>query len=1160
MNFQFRFLLFLLLSVQVIKAQYIEPKINENDPNLPGWVELMYSDNPNVYDVDVAFHEYYDGKPFKHDTYTRYYKRWRRFVTPYVEENGRIKYPTLQERLQASNLSNSAQRSGEDWQYLGPRIHYNARYNENSQGVPISRHSNVYTVDRCDANPNVMYCGTESGGVYKSIDKAENWTYVTRGIAVEAITAVSADPLNENVALFSSANEIWRTIDGGETWNVTGDQAFQNVDISVYQFHFHPTNPQIVFAATNRGLYRSADNGQNWFQIFSGESMSVELKLDDPSVVYALRYNSARQIPEFYKSTDGGLNFSPRLNGWFSVPAEDNGKITSRGGRIALTEANLDRVYVLLVGTSQSDANLQLRGTIGVYSSANQGDDWTFPHELIGMPYDQETHPNLMDFDGESSTYNQIYYNTAFACSHLDENRLLIGGLNLWRSEDGGASYTPVGGYIGGLPLMHVDLQEFRNYKTSATTEEFWFSSDGGLNFSTDWCESHVAFNRGIKAVNFWGMDQGWKDDIIVGGRYHNGNGAFFDTYGPGSFLALGGGESATGYVNYGPERKTFFSDIGGRIIPINQQDFVTGFGVGQFPNESYFDNNSSRILFDWQYWNIAYLGRGNQLQISTNGGSSFAELYSFGAEENRVLWIEQSHSNPQVMYVQVLESSISKLYRSADGGITFTEINLPQNRRELYFSCSYTDENKVWIVFTAGTNGNKVYVTDNAGNNWENLTTSALDGLNIKAISHQAGTNDGVYIASRRGPVQYRNASMNEWEIVGENIPAASYPLRLMPFYPKNKLRLGMWNIGVWEHPLYEESALIADFSSNFKAFSCPGDTIWFVDHSVSDSSATLEWLFEGGSPETSNLSAPKVTYSNPGIYNVRLIVTQGGVSDTITKPAFINSIDAATFPLGEDFESGNFENGWKIVDEGNDGVVWSIRNGVSAFGSGNSCSYFDNYNHVVNDKRDKLITQVLEGINVAESIELVFDVAYTRWGGGNSDSLAIYVSYDCGTTLELVYFKGGTDLATAPDYSADFWIPADDEWRTDTVNVFSTAPSGTEMVFVFENRGGYGQPIYLDNINIQTDGLVTSLQDAKNVSLELFPVPASDNLTLKTDGFTRDAFSFIVWDASGRVCESGVFSSSQFSLNTSRLRSGIYMIQVGDGTDFIKQKFIKQ
>ncbi|MEZ5174056.1 MAG: hypothetical protein R2850_11260 [Bacteroidia bacterium] len=148
------------------------------------------------------------------------------------------------------------------------------------------------------------------------------------------------DPSNPDVCLFGAANEIWRTTNGGETWQIAGDQSFQNLNIKIWQFHFNPQNPAIIFAATDLGLYRSIDNGINWTQIFSGECMSVELKPNDPTTVYALRYNSVTQIADFYKSTDNGLTFSIRPNGWFTVPAEDAGKITNRGGRIAITEAN----------------------------------------------------------------------------------------------------------------------------------------------------------------------------------------------------------------------------------------------------------------------------------------------------------------------------------------------------------------------------------------------------------------------------------------------------------------------------------------------------------------------------------------------------------------------------------------------------------------------------------------------------------------------------------------------------------------------------------------------------------------------------------------------------------------------------------------------------
>ena len=158
--------------------------------------------------------------------------------------------------------------------------------------------------------------------------------------------------------------------------------------------------------------------------------MSVAVKPDNPAIIYTLQYDPVTKIPYFKKSFDYGVSFTTYNEGWFEVPAVDAGKIESLGGRIAVTEANPDKVYVLLVGESNATAVLQLRGTIGVYVSNDGGESWNFPHELLGMPYNVDTHPNLMDFDGHSSDYDQIYYNTTLAVSHLNENKILVGGLN----------------------------------------------------------------------------------------------------------------------------------------------------------------------------------------------------------------------------------------------------------------------------------------------------------------------------------------------------------------------------------------------------------------------------------------------------------------------------------------------------------------------------------------------------------------------------------------------------------------------------------------------------------------------------------------------------------------------------------------------------------
>ena len=143
--------------------------------------------------------------------------------------------------------------------------------------------------------------------------------------------------------------------------------------------------------------------------------------------------------------------------------------------------------------------------------------------------------------------------------------------------------------------------------------------------------QSHTSLTNGIYGAAFWGFDQGWNDDIMVGGRYHNGNAARRDGYPDGDYLQLGGGEAATGYVNYSNEKKTYFSDINGVVLPDSINGYARSFGMDTDPNESYVDNSSSRILFDWDYWNVAYAGQDNTIKKSTDGGSTFNVLYSFG-------------------------------------------------------------------------------------------------------------------------------------------------------------------------------------------------------------------------------------------------------------------------------------------------------------------------------------------------------------------------------------------------------------------------------------------------------------------------------------------------------------------------------------------------
>ncbi|MFN9977169.1 MAG: WD40/YVTN/BNR-like repeat-containing protein, partial [Phycisphaerae bacterium] len=240
----------------------------------------------------------------------------------------------------------------------------------------------------------------------------------------------------------------------------------------------HPSDPQIIFAATNLGLFRSANSGDTWTEILANETMTVSFKPNEPSIVSAIQFEPSLGYSRFYKSTDTGLSFSLRDSGWF---AEQPGftNVNNEGGRLAVTEADPNRIYAMLLGYGTYSAGAETNGWIGIWVSDDAGETWSFPHGGIGTPY-SDNHPNLMNFSADDGTYTQIFYNSTIAASQLDADKVLIGGLNLWVSTDGCATYDGVAGYIGGLPRFHVDQQEIRIFKTSETTEEVWISNDGG--------------------------------------------------------------------------------------------------------------------------------------------------------------------------------------------------------------------------------------------------------------------------------------------------------------------------------------------------------------------------------------------------------------------------------------------------------------------------------------------------------------------------------------------------------------------------------------------------------------------------------------------------------------------------------------------------------
>ena len=857
------------------------PPLEENTPD---WARLMYSDNPNVFAVDEMFRNYYLGQVFQKNTHTQNYKHWRRQLIQnhWIDADGFIAIPAAIEqqresaRWRRSWQSLSGQRSGANWESLGPFETW-----DGSQW--ISKQVNVYTMDQSLSNPNIVFCGSETGGVYKSVDKGQQWSSVGDELDIGGVGTVKVHPLNPDTVYVGQGSNLYRSTDGGSTWT----SVFFLANLNPRDLLFIPVsgaNHMTILLAGQRGLFRSTDGGAGWSTISTAQSWDLELKPGSLDTVYALSTNTAAQHIRFYRSVNSGLNFTEFNSGWFAGSSSglDN---SSNGARMAVTPADPDYIYVALLGNDVSYA--QDINWIGVYKSTDAGSSWTLPAGDPGGPYDaghicpSSFHPTF----AWGGNYDQGYYNLGLAVSHSDPEFFMLGCLNLWKSEDGGITYTGIGGYQPGISgYSHPDIQEIEINGT-----DVWVVTDGGIDLYTSDVSSKVSLNNGIDGSEYWGFDSGWNEDVLVGGRYHNGNVVLYQNYPAGKSLNLGGAESATGYVNQGINRKVYHSDIGGKLIPEAFDGSILNIGnLSMYPNQSVSNENKGDLKPDPRCFNHLYLTRDHQLWKSTTGGASFELVHTFGTNaNNQAKGLEISRSNPDVIYVCQRISGAAKLWRSSDAGVSWNEVALPTaGGGGIFISLSPVDENQLYLaVSNGGTSTEKIYSTMDGGASWANLTTSTLDGHWPEQILVHGGTNGGVYLATN-STVYYRNNTHSDWQPFGHGLPVRFRSMTIRPFYKEGKVRIATYNRGIWSSDFFEPSLPIAQPTVSALQSNCSRDTLYFEDYSMlNHTGASWQWSFTPQPSWVSALTArnPKVVLGTEGSYDVTLTVTDGnGNSDT--------------------------------------------------------------------------------------------------------------------------------------------------------------------------------------------------------------------------------------------------------------------------------------
>ncbi len=881
-------------------AQYnaqttFEKKYNAQQEILPEWAQMMYAENADVGAVINAYETYYNTHDFVKDKHTQFYKRWlrqmKRDINGYqsgikdwatAQQNNKAYLTKIEQNLQKNSLN--------QWECIGP---YDFDIDAASRSyAPGAAH--VYTVEQSATNTDILYAGTATAGLWKTTNKGNTWYPLTNDYLLNSIRSIEIDHSNPNTIYFEGGNIVYKSTDGGSTFTLTGNASFQNSPHAVNDIVMHPTNNQELWLLSDDGLYHTTDGGNNWTSLSNNAHQELEYHPTDPNIIYVVK--QVGNVTQFYKSTDGGASFVQKTNGWPAPSGGDEQKRTE----IAVTPDNPNKVYALATGSANGGS-----GLYGIYVSTDAGESWTRTccgPQPAGVP-NASTNMNLMGWsDLGDDDGGQYYYDLAFEVSETNEDSLFVGGVNMWYSGDGGVSFNcPSKWSTPDRPnYVHADIHDIRMFGN-----ELWIACDGGIFYSTDGGQQIDKRMTGIEGTDFWGFDAGfWDGDVMLGGTYHNGTLLKDHSVYLNDWLCTGGGDNTLGKVNFGNERKVY-DDYGEHLLSGNRTQSITSLPFTQ-PTWGNTD-----FAFDPRSPNIIYIGVDNVLWKTTDDGASFTALHSFNwnVQDIAVSW-----SNPDVIYVTLNPGfwDTKQIWKTTNAGANWQQVTpsnsvLNGNALSPYdIEVSSDDENKIWAArrypwaHDPSIDGYQVLESSDGGATWQSISTPMLDGENATCIIHQRGSDNGIYLGTRRA-VYYRSDNTSDWILFNNDLPASTYSTALIPYYREGKIR-NATNRSVYENDLYEQSPPSAQIAvDKFESF-CTRDTMYFTDHSaLNQNGATWSWQFEGGTPATSNIRMPKVVYDVAGTYDVTLTVTDayGTSSQTLTDFITVTSeCDIDTIP----------------------------------------------------------------------------------------------------------------------------------------------------------------------------------------------------------------------------------------------------------------------
>lgn len=690
----------------------------------------------------------------KYKTFNEYPHEWmynqRAYPDNYI--NGEAMERAI---VQSKEIKNNRSVQGSDWSLVGP----------------LNTGGRITDVAISPVNDDVLYVGTATGGIFKSVNRGTDWQAIFDDSAKPSIGDLAIAPSNAqkiyvgtgeaNGAATDGAyfgNGVYSSDNGGTTWNHLGLEETHHIGRIIVD----PTDEDRVFVAASgklygkndeRGIYRTTNGGTDWEKVLfvtdSTAAIDVAINPANTDVLFAAMWERTRKpwqrdyggvTSAIHRSLDGGDTWL-ELGAAQGLPAAspDTGRIG-----IAISDSNPNIIY------ARYTTNEITNTFNGLYKSIDNGNNWN----LV----------TLGDIADVDASFGWYFGNVRVHPTDPDEVYVL--GQQLYRTSNSGNNWQNISG-------MHVDHHAMEYSKNN--TNFILAGNDGGAYISENGGSSWIKFTN-LPITQFYNIEVDFlQPERLYGGTQDN-NTIRTLTGGANDWNPIIGGDGF--HVNVDPTDNNYVygeSQWGNLRRSTN--------GGSSFQNATDGISNSDRVN-----WNtpvvlspfnseLAFYGS-NRLYTSnravfwspisddlTNGQHPSGSL-AYGT----LTAIAPSYLNETTVYTG---SDDGNVHVTFDGGITWSNVSgsLP-NRYVTSIAISPNDDQVAYVTFSGFSVLDytpHIFKTEDGGQNWTDISSN-LPSIPVNdVILHTE--EDIIFIATDLN-VWYSQNDGGTWDILGNDLP----------------------------------------------------------------------------------------------------------------------------------------------------------------------------------------------------------------------------------------------------------------------------------------------------------------------------------------------------------------------------------------------------